>query len=94
MLADKIVTVYPQIVHVRSINFTVCVMRGQFKGALYLRVWFNSTDHAAKPRHIIKLDRLISMSLACGCGFDKFVFCISCPYLPRPKVGKYAPSPI
>ena len=65
-------------------------MRGQFEGVLYLRVRFNSTDRAAKPRHIIILDRLINMGLACGCGFDKLVVCISCPYLPRPKVGKSA----
>ena len=36
-------------------------MRGQFEGALYSRVRFNSTDHAAKPRHIVKLDRKILM---------------------------------
>ena len=45
------------VVRARSINFTVCVMRGQFEGALYSRARFNSTDHAAKPRHIVKLDR-------------------------------------
>ena len=52
-------TVFPRILSARSINFTVCVMRGQFEGALYLRARFNSTDHAAKPRHIVKLDRRI-----------------------------------
>ena len=31
-------TVFPRIVRARSINVTVCVMRGQFEGALYLRV--------------------------------------------------------
>ena len=54
-------TVFPRIVRARSINFTVCVMRGQFEGTLYSRVRFNSTDHAAKPRHIVKLDRKILM---------------------------------
>ena len=44
-----------------SINFTLCVMRGQFEGALYSRARFNSTDHAAKLRHIVKLDRKILM---------------------------------
>ena len=48
-------------VPVRSINFIACVMHGQFEGALYLRARFNSTDHAAKPRHIVKLDRKILM---------------------------------
>ena len=54
-------TVFPRIVRARSINFTVCVMLGQFEGALYLRARFNSTDHAAKPCHIVKLDRKILM---------------------------------
>ena len=54
-------TVFPRIVRAQSINFTVCVMRGQFEGALYSRARFNSTDHAAKPRHIVKLDRKILM---------------------------------
>ena len=54
-------TVFRRIVRARSINFTVCVMRGQFEGVLYSRAWFNSTDHAAKPRHIVKLDRKILM---------------------------------
>ena len=36
-------------------------MRGQFEGALYSRALFNSTDHAAKPRHIVKLDRKFLM---------------------------------
>ena len=53
------VTVFPLIVHVRSINFTVCVMRGQFEGALYSRARFISTDHAEKPRHFVKLDSKI-----------------------------------
>ena len=44
-------TVFPRIVCARCINFTVCVMRGQFEGVLYSRVRFNSTDHAAKPRY-------------------------------------------
>ena len=35
-------TVFPQIVCAQSINFTVCVMRGQFEGALYSRVRSNS----------------------------------------------------
>ena len=35
-------TIFPQIVRARSINFTVCVMRGQFEGALYSRAQFNS----------------------------------------------------
>ena len=39
-------------------------MRGQFEGALYLRARFNSTDHAAKPRHIVKFDRQILMQEA------------------------------
>ena len=54
-------TVFRRIVRARSINFTVCVMRGQFEGALYSRARFNSTDHAAKPRHMVKLDRKILM---------------------------------
>ena len=52
---------FPRIVRTRSINFTVCIMRGQFEGALYSRARFNSPDHAAKPRHIVKLDRTILM---------------------------------
>ena len=36
-------TVFPRIVRARSINFTVCVMRGQFEGALYSRVRSNSS---------------------------------------------------
>ena len=36
-------TVFPRIVRARSINFTVCVMRGQFEGALYSRAWSNSS---------------------------------------------------
>ena len=35
------VIVFPRIVRARSINFTFCVMRGQFEGALYLRARFN-----------------------------------------------------
>ena len=54
-------TVFPRIVRARSINFTVRVMRGQFEDALYSTARFNSTDHAAKPRHIVKLDRKILM---------------------------------
>ena len=38
-------------------------MRGQFEGALYSRARFNSTDHAAKPRHIVKLDRNIVITI-------------------------------
>ena len=30
-------TVFPRIVRTRSINFTVCVMRGLFEGAVYSR---------------------------------------------------------
>ena len=30
-------TVFPRIVRARSINFTVCVMRGQFEGVVYSR---------------------------------------------------------
>ena len=30
-------TIFPRIVRARSINFTVCVMRGRFEGALYSR---------------------------------------------------------
>ena len=37
------ITVFPRIVRARSINFTVCVMRGQFEGALYSRVRSNSS---------------------------------------------------
>ena len=32
-----------RIVRAQSINFTVCVMRGQFEGALYSRAWSNSS---------------------------------------------------
>ena len=54
-------TVFQRRVRAGSINFTVCVMCGQFEGALYSRARFNSTNHAAKPRHIVKLDRKILM---------------------------------
>ena len=36
-------TVFPRIIRARSINFTVCVMRGLFEGALYSRAWSNSS---------------------------------------------------
>ena len=36
-------------------------MRGQLEVTLYSRARFNSTNHAAKPRHIVKLDRKILM---------------------------------
>ena len=38
-----ITTVFPRIVRVRSINYTVCVMCGQFEGALYSRARSNSS---------------------------------------------------
>ena len=33
--SNIIYTVFPRIVRARSINFTVCVMRGLFEGAVY-----------------------------------------------------------
>ena len=35
-------SVFPRIVSARSINFTVCVLRGLFEGAVYSRVRSNS----------------------------------------------------
>ena len=55
------VPLFPRIVCAWSINFTISIMSGQLEDALYLRARFNSTDHAAKPRHIVKLDRKIIM---------------------------------
>ena len=57
-LQQYIYTVFPRN---SSRAVTICVMRGQFEGALYSRARFNSTDHAAKPRHIGKLDRKFLM---------------------------------
>ena len=42
----------------RSINFNGWIVRGQFKGMLYLRVSFNSLDDGvAHVINIVKLDR-------------------------------------
>ena len=37
-----ITTVFPRIVHARSINFTAVMLRGQFEGVLYSRARFNT----------------------------------------------------
>ena len=55
MVGKILHTVYPGIVRARSINlispFALCAVNS--RASYNLRVWFNSTDHAAKPRHII-----------------------------------------
>ena len=43
LASHKKITVFPRIVREWSINFTVCVMRGQFEGALYSRARSNSS---------------------------------------------------
>ena len=58
VLFAAVYTVFPRN---SSRAVTICVMRGQFEGALYSRARFNSTDHAANSRHIGKLDRKFLM---------------------------------
>ena len=69
-------TVFPRIVCAQSIHFNVCVMRGQFEGTLYLRAQFNSTDHAANPRHIVNslYLRVLKRNFPCHDGNKKFAF--------------------